>query len=128
MEGDLATWIPKPKDSQGHTAYEDIKQGRSTKQDQNGNDKADKNADVGVEMVHGAGFVRLGQWLAERHNRYINFMGRIQKMIAAVTLVEKEARTKTLECDKAVFGYDPTKWQQTDAIIRSHDEQEYTFE
>ena len=91
----------------GHATDEDIKQGRSAKQDQNGNDKADKNADIGVEMVHGTGFVRLGQWLAERHNRYINFMGRIQKMIAAVTLAEKEARKKPLSATKRYLATTP---------------------
>ena len=43
-------------------------------------------------------------------------------------MLRRKQEQKTLECDKAVLGYDPTKWQKTDAIIRSHGEQEYTFE
>ena len=63
-------------------------------------------------MVHGKGFVKLGEWLAERHSCYVYFMGRVQKMIAAVTLAEKELRKHAAECQKAVLGYDPTKWQK----------------
>ena len=124
QRGSLNQKIRKLK---GHATEEDVKEGRSTKKDQEGNDKADRNADKGVEMVHGKGLVRLAEWLAEKHNRYVHFMGRIQKVIAAVTLAEKEARKNASECEKAVLGYDPAKWQRTDAAIRNHNEQEYDF-
>ena len=78
----------------GHATEQDVAQGRSTAEDRFGNDKADKNADEGVEVVRGGGFVKLGQWLADRHTRYVTFMRRVQKMIAAIALVEKEARNK----------------------------------
>ena len=64
----------------GHATNDDVQQGRSTREDQYGNDKADKNADVGVEMVHGSGLVKLGQWLADRHNKYVSFMRRVQNI------------------------------------------------
>ena len=112
----------------GHATNDDVEKGKSTREDQYGNDKADKNADVGVEMVYGGGFAKLGQWLANRHSRYVNFMRRIQKMIAAVTLAEKDARRKAHECDKALLGYDPKKWQKTDARIRNKEEEDYIYE
>ena len=101
--------------------------GKSTRENQYGNDKADKNADVGVEMVYGGGFAKLGLWLANRHSRYVNFMRRIQQMIAAVTLAEKDARRKAHGCDKALLGYDPKKWQKTDARIRNKEEEDYIY-
>ena len=111
----------------GHATKEDVEQGRSTIEGRHGNDKADKNADEGVEMVHGGGFVKLGQWLAERHSRYVSFMRRVQKMIVAVTIAEKYARKKAHECNKALLGYDPTKWLKTNAKIRRKGEEQYTY-
>ena len=111
----------------GHATKEDVEQGRSTIADRHGNDKADKNADEGAEMVYGGGLVKLGQWLAERHSRYVCFMRRVQKMIVAVTSAEKDARKKAHECNKAVLGYDPTKWLKTDAKIRRKGEEQYTY-
>ena len=111
----------------GHATKQDVEQGLSTTEDMHGNDKADKNADEGVEMVHGGGFVKLGQWLADRHTRYVTSMRRVQKMIAAVTLAEKDARKKAHACDKALLGYDPKKWQKTDAKIRNQGEEQYTY-
>ena len=57
----------------GHATEQDVEQGRSTAEDRFGNDKADKNTDEGAELVHGGGFVKLGQWLADRHTRYVTF-------------------------------------------------------
>ena len=48
-------------------------------------------------------------------------------MIVAVTIAEKDARKKAHECDKAVLGYDPKKWQRTDAKIRNEGEEHYTY-
>ena len=58
----------------GHATEEDVQGGRSTAVDRHGNDKADTNADDGVEKVHGGSLVLLGLWLANRHSRYVRFM------------------------------------------------------
>ena len=75
-------------------------------EDKKGNDRGDQNADTGVEMVGGKGLKTLGEWLAKRHDHYKAFMKRVQQMIAAVTLAEKEERTKDKQVQKAVLWYD----------------------
>ena len=72
----------------GHATQEDVEAGRSTPEDKRGNDQSDTNADIGVSLVGGVGLVRLGEWLAARHDKYISFMQRIQKYIAVVTPAE----------------------------------------
>ena len=86
--------IRRSEKVKGDATKQDVELGLSTIEDMHGNDKADKNADEGVEMVHGGGFVKLGQWLADRHTRYVTFMRRVQKMIAVVTLAEKRCPQK----------------------------------
>ena len=44
------------------------------------------------------------------------------------TSVEKEARKKAHECEKALLGYDPKKWLRTDAWIRNEGEERYAYE
>ena len=64
-------------------------------------------------MVAGEGLPTLGKWLAEKHRNYISFMKRVHKMIAAVTMAEKEERMKEKVVNKAVLGYDPENgWRQ----------------
>ena len=91
----------------GHATAEDIKEGKSTIEDKLGNDKSDSNADDGVRKIGGVGLVRLGEWLAKRHQTYIKFMAKIQKVIAAVTIAEKEERSKRKATQKQTLGYDP---------------------
>jgi len=69
----------------GHATKQDIEEGRSNAVDKEGNDRSDENADEGVLMIGGAGLVRLGKWLTDRHDSYIAFMRRVQRMIVAVT-------------------------------------------
>ena len=80
--------------AKGHATYEDIQQGKATKEDKLGNDKSDEKADEGVEEIQGRGLVKLGEWLANRHDDYRKRMKRIQQMIAAITIAEKEERSK----------------------------------
>jgi len=42
-------------------------------------------------------------------------------------LLKKDARKKAHECDKALLGYDPKKWQRADAKIRNEGEERYTY-
>ena len=41
----------------GHATEEDVREGRSTHQDKDGNDRSDSNADQGVELLAGEGLV-----------------------------------------------------------------------
>ena len=112
----------------GHATTEDVKQGKSTIKDQEGNDRSDKNADAGVRKVGGAGLVRLGKWLADRHQKYMTFMARVQKVMAAVTIAEKQERTKRKASQKQTLGYDPDVWMHTDPRIRNDDEEGCVFQ
>ena len=78
----------------GHATADDIKEGRSTEADKEANDRSDENADRGVKMVGGKGLTTLGAWVAKRHDRYKKFMKRVQKMIAVITLAEKNERAE----------------------------------
>ena len=73
---------------------EDVEKGISNHKDREGNNISDANADVGVQQIAGRGLVRLGEWAAERHKRYVKFIGRVQKFIATIVLAEKEERDK----------------------------------
>ena len=112
----------------GHATEIDIAEGRSNNKDQHGNDKADKLADEGVRMVKGKGLVCLGKWTADRHKDYVQFMRRMQLMVANVLIAEKEARANKLKAEKAIRGYDPTKWLKTKAKIRNEGDKEATYE
>ena len=79
----------------GHATKEDVKEGRSNEHDREGNNLVDGHAGIGVIKVGGVGLVKLGAWLAERHDAYIAFMRRIQKMIVAITKAEKRREAKT---------------------------------
>ena len=102
----------------GHATQEDVENGTSTVKDRAGNDRSDTNADEGVEKIGGEGLVRLGAWIAERHDRYIALMRRIQRFIAAVTKEEKEERERRDIATKATIGYDPKKWIKTSPVIK----------
>ena len=79
--------------NQGHATDEDIAEGRSSLKDKTGNDRGDKLADKGVEIINGTGLIRLGKWLAARHDKYTWLIPRLQRVIVAVTLAEKEKKT-----------------------------------
>ena len=49
-------------------------------------------------------------------------MGRIQKVMAAVTIAEKEERSKDKKVQKALLGYDPEVWMETTCELRTEDE------
>ena len=70
-------------------------------------------------MIGGEGLVELGIWLADRHDAYIKFMKRIQKMIAGITKAEKEERAKRNKVRKALLGYDLATWIRTEGKIRN---------
>ena len=96
----------------GHATQQDIDNGSCTRGDQEGNDRSDENADKGVIKIAGEGLVRLGAWVAGRHDKYIALMKRIQRMIAAVLKEEKEERSRRDKVKKVALGYDPTKMDQ----------------
>ena len=70
-------------------------------------------------MVAGQGLVCLGKWVAGRHDKYICLMKRIHKMIAVVTIAEKNERAKEKVVNKAVLGYDPETWVESSLKVRS---------
>ena len=78
-------------------------------------------------MIAGKGLTKLGKWMADRHTAYIKFIRRVQRMIAAVTKAEKEERMKARAIQKAIRGYDPTKWMETYAKIRDVDQNQTSF-
>ena len=112
----------------GHATQEDITAGRSTQTDKHGNDRSDENADKGVQSIGGDGLVRLASWAVGRHAEYKRFIARIQKFIAAITIVEKEEREKTAKVEKAVLGYDPNKWIKSNGTIRKEDPTSVQYE
>ena len=94
------------------------KKGISNPKDKEGNDVSDRLADKGVEAIAGIGLVKLGKWLEAKQKRYRKLIARVQKMIAAVTLAEKEERKKVHTIQKALHGYDPLKGMKADAEVR----------
>ena len=112
----------------GHATEEDIQAGRSNHYDRQGNNRSDTNADLGVGMVAGLGLVTLGKWLAARHDKYKRLMKRIHKMIAVITIAEKDERAKAKVVSKAVLGYDPEKWMETSVKIRSGNQESRTHQ
>ena len=104
-----------------------MRKGISTEEDKIGNDRSDKNADSGVEMLAGEGLVKLGKWAASRQEQYGTLIERIHKMIAAVTKAEKEERTIAKVIDKQVLGYDPDKWIDTNLSLEKSMEHRRTY-
>ena len=104
----------------GHATIEDVRNGTSTAEDKIGNDRSDKNADAGVEMVAGEGLVTLGRWAANRQEQYGKLIARIHKMIAAVTKAEKEERAKAKNIEKHVLGFDPEKWTDSNISLNKN--------
>ena len=78
--------------SKGHATLTDVQEGRSALMDNIGNHISDKLVDQGVESINGPGLVRLGRWLAHRHDNYTKFMARAHRMIVALPAAEKEMR------------------------------------
>ena len=74
-------------------------------------------------MVAGEGLVTLAKWTAERYEGYLKFMARIHKVIAAVTMAEKEERSKEKKKDEAVLGYDPEKWMGANCVVNDGNKQ-----
>ena len=48
--------------------------------------------------------------------------GRIQEMIATITIAEKEERSKGKKVNKILLGYDPDVWRETDMQIRDSEQ------
>ena len=78
----------------------DVKEGISTSKDRESNDKNDIFADKGVEDIVGVGLVKLGKWCEARIKNYKKLLNRIHKMIAAVTIAEKDERKKIQDARK----------------------------
>ena len=120
-------WNQTLRKVKGHSTDSDVANGITSKADKDGNDASDAIADGGVRLVGGTGLVRLGEWLHNRHSKYIEFMRRVQKMLATVTIVEKEERAKRRKVNQVLIGYNPDAWAKTDAQIRNRQEDEVTF-
>ena len=112
----------------GHATEQDVAQGIATIEDKKGNDASDTLADIGVEAVAGKGLVKLGKWFEKRHAGYRKLMVRVQRMIAGVTIAEKEERKKYHTVQKALLGYDPEKFLKTDAEIRDEDQEQQEYQ
>jgi hypothetical protein len=112
----------------GHATEQQVQEGQATRADKVGNDKSDDLADDGVRDIGGRGLVKLADWLAKRHDRYTNLMNRIQKMIATITIAEKEERKKKLQVEKIIKGYDTEKWVETDVQIRDEEQNNQDYE
>ena len=82
----------------------------STPKDKIGNYHSDALADLGVASINGQGLVRLGRWIANRHDNYIKLIARIHRMSAAVTVAEKRMREHNHTVEKLLLGYDPKLW------------------
>ena len=73
---------------------EDVKEGKSTVADREGNNRSDQTADRGAEMVGGKGLATLRAWVVIRCEQYKRSMKSIRTMIAIVTLANKNERAK----------------------------------
>ena len=51
----------------------------------------------------------MASWLAEKHERYVKLMGRMQTMIANVLIAEKNQRQAAHAARKLLLGYDLEK-------------------
>ena len=98
--------------------FKDIEEGRSNVKDNVGNNESDKLADRGIQDINGKGLVRLGKWIAERHDRYKHLMRRVHNMIATVTLAEKAQRETDDHKLKATLGYDAKQWVESAVQLR----------
>ena len=58
---------------------EHLEAGANTAADKERNDKSDGFADEGVEKINVGGFVVLGEWIADRHDKYKKLMKRIMQ-------------------------------------------------
>ena len=73
-------------------------------------------------MIKGKALTTLGAWIAARHDTYKILMKRIQQMIAAITIAEKNERSKDKEVQKAILGYDPEVWMEIEVQIRDSEQ------
>ena len=93
----------------GHATQEDVEAGVTTEADKRGNDRSDENADEGVRNIAGVGLVRLGQWVADRRERYIALMRRIQQFIERLLLQKrkkgKRGSTSTKQSSVTILRY-----------------------
>ena len=71
-----------------------------------------------MEAIAGIGLVKLGKWLEARQKKYRRLIARVQKMIVAVTIAEKEERKRVHTIQKTILGFDPLKWIKADAEVR----------
>ena len=69
----------------GHSTEEQVKQGKVTQEDHDGNNRADDLADKGVE-AHGPDICGIGTLFAKRHGAYTKLVGRMQ--MSALRLME----------------------------------------
>ena len=72
--------------------------------------------------------VKFGKWLEARQNKYRKLINRVHKIIAAVTIAEKEERKKVHTIQKAICGFDPLKWTKTDAEVRGEGHLEVDYQ
>ena len=82
----------------------------------------------GVQSIAGGGLVKLAKWTATRHRKYRAFLARTHKIIAGMTIIEKEARDKAAKVEKALIGYDPDKWIKSEGAIRKEDQAALKYE
>lgn len=99
----------------GHATTKDIQEGKANEVDKEGNDNADECATKGIGTISAKEAIR---WIAQRHEAYCKFMGRIQQMIVHVLKAEKTDRKKRREVERYVKGYDQDKWIKGDGRIK----------
>ena len=75
----------------------------------------------------GIGLVKLGKWCEARLKNYKKLLNRVHKMIAAVTIAEKDERKKIQAAKKTIMGYDTQKWTEADATIRDETQLEVRY-
>ena len=86
----------KVRKVKGHATKKDVEEGKNNENDREGNRIVDEYAEIGVKKIGGPGLVKLGTWLAKRHDAYIVFMRRVQRMIVAITKAEKGGKAETM--------------------------------
>ena len=79
----------------GHATEEMVRSGKVREEDKEGNDKADRAADLGVKL-HREGAIEFSHWLSSRRKKYKRLMTEVYKVIAEVMEAFYEEKGKKI--------------------------------
>ena len=108
------TWV------KGHATEEHINKGITDERNKQGNDVADKCADIGATL-HGDDLLKLSKIMHKRHNKYFNFMKNVSHHIIEAYMIHRrllELHSKQQptgdDANRAKIVYTPLKYVKED--------------